>query len=84
MTSTTGKGPRAIKPVAPGCLGRIGAWCYDHRRRVLIGGTAHVLARPDSDSRQGFAVPVHIRAGTAGTPIKVELNPVQTSVRHPL
>jgi len=48
------------------------------------GGTAYVLARPDSDSRQGFAVPVHIRAGTAGTPIKVELNQVQTSVRHPL
>ena len=41
------------------------------------GGTAYVLAMPDSDSRQGFVVPVHIRAGTAGTPIKVGLNPVQ-------
>jgi hypothetical protein len=47
------------------------------------GGTAYVLAMSDSDSRQGFAVPVHIRAGSAGTPIKVGLNPVQTSVRHP-
>lgn len=41
------------------------------------GGTAYVLAMPDSDSQQGFVVPVHLRAGTAGTPIKVGLNPVQ-------
>jgi hypothetical protein len=32
---------------------------------------------PDLNSQQGFNVPVHIRAGTAGTPIKVGLNPVQ-------
>jgi len=41
------------------------------------GGTAYVLAMPDPNSQQGFVVPVHIRAGTAGTPIKVGLNPVQ-------
>ena len=41
------------------------------------GGTAYVLATPDPNSQQGFVVPVHIRAGTAGAPIKVGLNPVQ-------
>jgi DNA-binding beta-propeller fold protein YncE len=41
------------------------------------GGTAYVLATPDPGSQQGFVVPVQIRAGTAGTPIKVGLNPVQ-------
>lgn len=41
------------------------------------GGTAYVLAMPDSDSQQGFVVPVHISASTAGTPIKVGLSPVQ-------
>jgi DNA-binding beta-propeller fold protein YncE len=46
--------------------------------RVAPGGrTAYVLATPDSNSQQGFVVPVHIRAGTAGAPIKVGLNPVQ-------
>jgi len=41
------------------------------------GGAAYVLAMPDPDSQQGFVVPVHIRASTAGTPIKVGLSPVQ-------
>jgi YVTN family beta-propeller protein len=41
------------------------------------GGAAYVLATPDSDSQQGFIVPVHIRTSTAGTPIKVGLNPIQ-------
>jgi DNA-binding beta-propeller fold protein YncE len=41
------------------------------------GGTAYVLAMPDSDSQQGFVVPVHVRASTAGTPIKVGLSPLQ-------
>jgi DNA-binding beta-propeller fold protein YncE len=46
--------------------------------RVAPGGrTAYVLATPDPNSQQGFAVPVDIRAGTAGTPIKVGLTPVQ-------
>jgi DNA-binding beta-propeller fold protein YncE len=40
-------------------------------------GTAYVLAMPDSDSQQGFVVPVHIRTSTAGTPIKVGRSPVQ-------
>ena len=29
---------------APGRLGRIGAWCYDHRRRVLLGWIIGVIA----------------------------------------
>jgi DNA-binding beta-propeller fold protein YncE len=41
------------------------------------GGTAYVLAMPDPDSQQGFVVPVDIRTSTAGTPIKVGLNPQQ-------
>ena len=41
------------------------------------GGTAYVLAMPDPGSQQGFVVPVHVRASTAGTPIKVGLSPVQ-------
>jgi DNA-binding beta-propeller fold protein YncE len=41
------------------------------------GGTAYVLAMPNSDSQQGFVIPVHIRTSTAGTPIKVGLNPTQ-------
>jgi DNA-binding beta-propeller fold protein YncE len=41
------------------------------------GGTAYVLATPDSDSQQGFVVPIHIRAGTTGNPIKVGLSPQQ-------
>jgi DNA-binding beta-propeller fold protein YncE len=41
------------------------------------GDTAYVLATPDSDSQQGFVVPVHIRTSTTGTPIKVGLSPVQ-------
>ena len=41
------------------------------------GGTAYVLATPDPNSQQGFVVSVHIRAGTAGTPIKVGLNPAR-------
>jgi DNA-binding beta-propeller fold protein YncE len=40
-------------------------------------GRAYVLATPHSDSQQGFVVPVDIRAGIAGTPIKVGLNPIQ-------
>jgi DNA-binding beta-propeller fold protein YncE len=44
--------------------------------RVAPGGdTAYVLATPDPNSQQGFVVPVHIRAGTAGAPIKVGLSP---------
>jgi DNA-binding beta-propeller fold protein YncE len=42
-----------------------------------VGGAAYVLAMPDPGSQQGFVVPVHVPAGTAGTPIKVGLNPVQ-------
>jgi DNA-binding beta-propeller fold protein YncE len=46
--------------------------------RIAPGGdTAYVLATPDPNSQQGFVVPVHIRADTAGPPIKVGLNPVQ-------
>ena len=41
------------------------------------GGTAYVLATPDPNSQQGFVVPVDIRTSTAGTPIKVGLNPVR-------
>jgi DNA-binding beta-propeller fold protein YncE len=41
------------------------------------GGTAYVLATPDPGSQQGFAVPVDIRAGTAGTPIKAGLSPAR-------
>jgi DNA-binding beta-propeller fold protein YncE len=41
------------------------------------GGTAYVLAMPDPGSQQGFAVPVDIRAGTAGTPVKVGLSPAR-------
>jgi hyaluronoglucosaminidase len=41
---------------------------------VAPGGTAYVLATPDPNSQQGLVFPVHIRAGTAGTPIKVGLN----------
>ena len=39
------------------------------------GGAAYVLARPDPNGQQGFVVPVDIRASTAGTPIKVGLDP---------
>jgi DNA-binding beta-propeller fold protein YncE len=45
--------------------------------RVAPGGTAYVLATPDPNSQQGFVVPVHIRAGTAGAPIKVGLSPAR-------
>ena len=41
------------------------------------GRTAYVLAMPDSDSQQGFVIPVHIRASTLGQPIKVGLSPQQ-------
>lgn len=41
------------------------------------GDTAYVLATPSPDSQQGFAVPVHLRAGARGTPIKVGLDPQQ-------
>ena len=41
------------------------------------GGTAYVLAMPSPDSQQGFVVPVHVRAGTKGHPIKVGLSPLQ-------
>jgi RND superfamily putative drug exporter len=34
---------RAASP-APGRLGRIGAWCYDHRRTVLLGWIIGVIA----------------------------------------
>ncbi len=40
------------------------------------GGTAYVLATPDPD-QQGFVVPVDVRAGTLGKPIKVGLSPRQ-------
>lgn len=42
---------------------------------VAPGGAAYVLARPDPNSQQGFVVPVDFRASTAGTPIKVGLDP---------
>ena len=38
-----GQATRAASP-APGRLGRIGAWCYDHRRRVLLGWIIGVIA----------------------------------------
>jgi RND superfamily putative drug exporter len=38
-----GRTTRAASPT-PGRLGRIGAWCYDHRRRVLLGWIAGVIA----------------------------------------
>src|SRR5690242_13261467 len=41
------------------------------------GGTAYVLAMPDSGSQQGFVVPVPVHSSAAGKPIKVGLNPVQ-------
>jgi DNA-binding beta-propeller fold protein YncE len=44
------------------------------------GGMAYVLALPDPDSQQGFVVPIHVRASTAGTPIKVGLSPAQIAV----
>jgi RND superfamily putative drug exporter len=31
-------------PVAPGRLGRMGGWCYDHRRSVLLGWIIAVIA----------------------------------------
>lgn len=31
-----GQATRAASPT-PGRLARIGAWCYDHRRSVLLG-----------------------------------------------
>jgi putative drug exporter of the RND superfamily len=34
----------AIKDVSASRLGRIGAWCYDHRRRVLAGWILVVIA----------------------------------------
>jgi len=39
-----------------------------------------VLAMPDSDSQQGFVVPVHVRTGTTGRPIRVGLSPLQIAV----
>jgi DNA-binding beta-propeller fold protein YncE len=44
---------------------------------VAPGGTAYVLAMPSPDSQQGFVVPVNVRAGTEGNPIKVGLSPLQ-------
>ena len=44
------------------------------------GGTAYALATPDPDSQQGFVVPVDIRTGTQGIPVKVGLNPVQIAL----
>ena len=38
-----GQATRAASP-APGRLGRIGAWCYGHRRRVLLGWIIGVIA----------------------------------------
>jgi|GEM_PF-1014489 len=43
---------------------------------VAPGGTAYVLATPDPDSQQGFVVPVRVRTGTQGNPIKVGLTPI--------
>jgi putative drug exporter of the RND superfamily len=34
----------AIEDVRASRLGRIGAWCYDHRRRVLAGWILAVIA----------------------------------------
>jgi len=49
---------------------------------VAPGGTAYVLAMPDSDSQQGFVVPVHVRTGTTGRPIRVGLSPLPQSGRN--
>ncbi len=38
-----GQATRAASPAA-GCLGRIGAWCSDHRRSVLLGWIIGVIA----------------------------------------
>jgi hypothetical protein len=38
-----GQAARAAS-ATPGRLGRIGAWCYDHRRRVLLGWIIAVIA----------------------------------------
>jgi len=40
-TAVTGQAPGTA---GPGHLGRIGAWCYDHRRIVLLGWIAAVIA----------------------------------------
>jgi len=40
-TAVTGQAPGTA---GPGHLGRIGAWCYDHRRIVLLGWIAGVIA----------------------------------------
>jgi RND superfamily putative drug exporter len=42
--AATGQAPRAGAGPAPGRIGRIGAWCYDHRRTVLLGWIAAVIA----------------------------------------
>ena len=43
-TAVPGPGARAAAPPTVGRLGRIGAWCYDHRRSVLAGWIAGVIA----------------------------------------
>ena len=43
-TAVRGPGARAVAPPMLGRLGRIGAWCYDHRRSVLVGWIAGVIA----------------------------------------
>jgi putative drug exporter of the RND superfamily len=42
-TAATGHAARAGASAAPGRVGRIGAWCYDHRRTVLLGWIAAVV-----------------------------------------
>jgi putative drug exporter of the RND superfamily len=44
ITAVPGPGARASVPPGTGRLGRIGAWCYDHRRSVLTGWIAGVIA----------------------------------------
>ena len=42
-SATIRQPPRPAAP-PPGRLGRVGAWCYDHRRGVLLGWIAAVIA----------------------------------------
>jgi hypothetical protein len=46
-TTTTTTSPTTTSPLAPGTrsvLGHLAGWCYDHRRVVVIGWVAVVVA----------------------------------------
>ncbi len=69
-----GQATRAASPVA-GRLGRIGAWCYDHRRRVLLGAkipagdVKTVIAKAESYAEPGLQVAL------GGPPISAVISP---------